>query len=429
MNESIRLLIVAANASSTFSGESGLALHYFIAARRRAIETHLLVHARNRSELEAVFPSESRIHYVDDTGLHRFMSRIGSRLPQRFQSFTTGMVLRLSTQWTQRRLMRGLFRTYALNVVHQVFPVSPCDPSLFYGLGVPVLIGPMNGGMNYPPAFIHRDPRWVRSAVTLGRSLARLANWLIPGKRKAAVLLVANHRTRDVLPGNLEGRDVRFLCENGVDLGLWAPRAQARPRSERATRFAYMGRLVDWKAVDLLLEAFTRVCSRVEEIELVVVGEGPERPSLERFCSDRQMLADSKPASGKVYFAGWLTQAECAVQLAECDALVLPSLLECGGAVVLEAMAASRAVIATDWGGPADYLDPSCGVLVAPTSEEDFISGLVEAMSTLARSPELCEAMGRKGREKVERLYDWDRKMDQMVEIYKEVLARHAADS
>jgi glycosyltransferase involved in cell wall biosynthesis len=55
----------------------------------------------------------------------------------------------------------------------------------------------------------------------------------------------------------------------------------------------------------------------------------------------------------------------------------LPSLFECGGAVVLEAMARGCQFVATAWGGPLDYLGDSCGILVQPNSREALIVGFV----------------------------------------------------
>ena len=77
-----------------------------------------------------------------------------------------------------------------------------------------------------------------------------------------------------------------------------------------------------------------------------------------------------------------------------------------------------KPVIATAWGGPVDYLDPSCGILVVPTGPEAFIEGLAHAMTRLAHSPQERVAMGAAGRAKVVREYDWDIKVAKMLELY-----------
>src|SRR5215212_7219650 len=120
-----------------------------------------------------------------------------------------------------------------------------------------------------------------------------------------------------------------------------------------------------------------------------------------------------------------MKQSQCAAELLQsADAMVLPSLFECGGAVVLEAMACGLPVIATNWGGPADYLDDTCGILVAPTSRDALIDGLAMAMRRLADSPSLREAMGRAARVRAA-AFDWQQKVDRMVTLYAAVAREH----
>ena len=72
-------------------------------------------------------------------------------------------------------------------------------------------------------------------------------------------------------------------------------------------------------------------------------------------------------------------------------------------------------------GGPADYLDETTGILVDPEDREQFIAGLTAALVRMAGSPELRRSMGAAGRARVEEVYDWQRKIVRMIEIYREV--------
>jgi glycosyltransferase involved in cell wall biosynthesis len=417
----LKVAIVSEHASARFGGEAALPLHYFRVLRARGQAVWLVTHARTRDELTQLFPGETRIRYTEDTRLNRLMWRIGQRLPAQIAYFTVGFVSRFATQLAQRRVVRELVQQHGVEVVHQPMPVSPREPSMLFGFGVPVLIGPMNGGMDYPPSFArHRGPV-ERTLLAIGRWSAAVLNALMPGKRRAATLLVANGRTRAALPAGVCANVVE-LVENGVDLSLWRDEAAASSAGGIPT-FAFVGRLVDWKAVDLLLEAF-RIASRRQRMGLVVIGDGVERGSLERLADHLCIAAPAGAAAGEgVSFTGWLPQAACAERLRAADVLVLPSLLECGGAVVLEAMAMGKPVIATAWGGPLDYLDERCGVLVPPAGREALVRGLADAMVRLAASPELRRQLGGHGREKVLRDYDWEVKADRMLELYRE--ARH----
>ena len=426
MTEQARVLIAAEHASARFGGEAALPLHYFRVLRRRGIPVWLVTHARTRDELSRLYPGDAHIHYIEDTAWHRAMWRIGKRLPDAISYATTGFLSRLSTQLAQRRLVRGLVRAHAITVVHQPMPVSPREPSTLHGLGAPVLIGPMNGGMEYPPAFRRHRGFAERVLMGVGRASASALNRLMPGKRRAATLMVANRRTREALPAGLAAEVVE-LVENGVDLSLWqAPATTAARAADAATTFVYMGRLVDWKAVDLLLCAFARARGNAS-MRLWILGDGSERGRLEALASELGIAGSDAAATGAVHFAGWLAQSACAERLRDADALVLPSLLECGGAVVLEAMSMAKPVIATAWGGPLDYLDPSCGVLVPPDSREAVIAGFAAAMVEMARSEATRLRLGAAGLLKVRREFDWELKVDRMLQLYADAICRSAA--
>lgn len=416
-----RVLIVAENASAQFGGEAALPLHHFRVLLRRGVPVWLLTHARVRDELLQRFPEAAeRMHFIEDSAFHRRMWRWGSRLPARLDYLTTGFVSRLSTQRAQRRLAQALIARHGIQIVHQPTPVSPREPSSLHGLGVPVVIGPMNGGMAYPPGFGRSRGRWVSMAVGLGRLAAGLMNRLWPGKPRAAALLVANERTRQALPLGLGAR-ARLLAENGVDLALWrAPPATTAPPP--VPRFVFMGRLVDWKAVDLLLQAFD-TAARSAPMSLLVIGDGPEGQRLRELARAQARLADVPGSAGQVHFAGWKPQAESAEMLRHSQALVLPSLWECGGAVVLEAMACGLPVLATAWGGPLDYLDEQCGLLVPPSSPQALVDGLARGLERLAGDPGLRQRLGAAGRQRVVQEFDWEIKVDRMLALYAELLA------
>src|SRR5262249_22783640 len=155
----------------------------------------------------------------------------------------------------------------------------PREPSLLVNMGAPVVIGPMNGGMSYPPGFRGTESRFVRTFVDFARKLAPLVNYLLSGKRHAATLLVANQRTRDALPAGLS-ENVVTLVDNGLDLTLWRPPAVERPQSSQPPRFLFAGRFEALKGIDLLLEAFATVAPKTGAT-LDIYGDGPLRPIYE----------------------------------------------------------------------------------------------------------------------------------------------------
>jgi len=410
----MKILLVADNCSRKMGGEAILPYHYFRLLPTRGHSVGLIVHSRNRQELEQLFPGDARIQYIEETGLQTFLWKVGTALPRRLAEVTIGVLLQASTDRRMRALARRRVAEEGFEVVHQVIPVSPRSPSKLRKLGAPVVIGPMNGGMSFPPAFRQATSPVERAAYAVAKSLSRAANWFSPGKREAALLLVANARTEAALRQVVSGSPrIQTLVENAVDFRLWTPAAaDPGPDTGRAD-FVFVGRLVDWKAVDLALEALARAPRG--KLGLHIVGSGDQEPVL-RAAVDRLQIG------AEVVFHGFLPQEEVRGLVARSRALVLPSLYECGGAVVLEAMALGRAVIATRWGGPEDYLDESCGYLIAPDSREVLIEGFRKAMEELADHPEKARALGEAGFRKVREGYDWDQKVAVMEDLYRSVL-------
>ncbi len=411
------ILIVAPNASARMGGEAILPLKYFQILKQRGMSVSLIAHARNRSDLsEMLSDYADDIHYIEDSVYHRRIWALGKYLPDAIRIPLIGNIVNQISEIYQKRLIRDLQAKGKVDLIHQPIPVSPRAPSRIYGLGVPVVIGPMNGNMDYPEGYEEYENRLARLLIPLGRMMANLVNVLIPGKRRAAALLVANDRTRDGLPVRNHSNVIN-LVENGVDLSIWqSPGDVSQSDTPGVLRMVYMGRLVDWKALDVSLKAVRLARDTGVDVSLEILGDGPERPKMEQQIAELEL-------SRHITFHGFRTQAECAEILARADALLLNSLRECGGAVVLEAMSLGKPVIASDWGGPADYLDPTCGVLVHPTPRRSFADRLAQAISDLAKDPQARYSMGEAGHHKIKREFDWEKKVDRILEIYQDVLA------
>jgi glycosyltransferase involved in cell wall biosynthesis len=408
--ERLSVLIVAENASMRLGGEPSLAMHWFLELLKEGVDVHLLVHIRSKSELDqslSRFPS--RIHYVPEVLLHKVFWKLGKTLPDHVRSFTSDWLVHLVTQFMQRRAVRRLIKQYKFDIVHEPTPVSPRLPSMMYGLGAPVVIGPMNGNMTYPPGF-HSRSLLERAFVPVARRLAYLANYLIPGKRQAEVLLVANERTRLALPSGYRGK-VRILCENGVDTDIWQRPDDLPARPVDGLRLVFLGRLVFWKGADMLLDVFAEVKKQTPSAELWIIGDGPERSRLQR-------QAEALGIHGAVTFHGWIAREECPRLLSQCDVFLYPSVFDCGGVVVLEAMSLGLTVVALNWGGPGDYLASGGGVLVEPLGRRRSVAELVKAVRSL--TPSKRRELGEAAQRKIADCYTWPAKVQQILQTYRQ---------
>jgi glycosyltransferase involved in cell wall biosynthesis len=395
-------------------GEGSIPLRLLARLRARGVEAWLLTHESKRAELTEVMTADQlgRVRFA--RGLPGFgpVFRLGKRLPPGPRTVAWG-ITQLERQRAMLPVVRTLVRELAIDVVHQPISVSPVIPSPLLNVGAPVVMGPLNGGTGRPPAFTGRDSR-LYALIKAARPAAGAAlNTLIRGRLAAEVILVANERTRALLPGAIRAR-ARTLSDIGVVCADWppGPAAGRQPRPGR-TRFLFIGRLVDWKAVDLLLEAFAQVAGSAPA-QLDIIGDGPARG---RLTAAAQRLGEHAP----VRFHGWLDPADCAAMMRASDIYVTAALQESGGISVLEAMSSARPVIVTAWGGHLDTVDSSAGVLIDVRSRAGTVGGLATAMISLAGDPARQAQLGSAGRQRVVRRYDWDVLTDRLLQIYAEV--------
>ena len=413
-----RVLIVSENISMKMGGEGSIPFYYAKLLSQRGAEVWLATHERIETELRAAFPElAGRLCFVHDTKAQKFAYLHGNALPYRIRDSFVGQAIHYSTQSRMRKVAVELARAGKIDVVFEPTPIAPKGVSVMHDIGVPVVIGPLCGGMNFPPAFKDFDSAVTRGSMLMGRQMSQLANRLIPGKLQAAVLLAANASTVQALPAGHKGKVIR-LFESGVDLDLCKPLEQSEDRTDGRVRFAFSGRFVDWKGIEFLVRAFVKTVALEPNCQLDLIGGGELEDEVKALIAQNGL-------EDKVCLHGWVSRPESAHLIGTGDVFVMPSLRECGGTAILEAMALGKPVIATNWGGPADYVDPSCGILVDPSSREGFIDGLSEAMLNLARSPELRRVLGEGGKLRVRKDgLDWQSKADLIYSILEDVAGK-----
>ncbi len=224
-----------------------------------------------------------------------------------------------------------------------------------------------------------------------GSPLARLERSMIRKGKYAAIASVDGASVRALQGAGFS--DARLVL-NGVDLEEFGGRiAHGGP-----FRFAFVGRLVRQKGLDVLLRAVAIARGRTtERFTVVLVGDGPQRGALER-------LAEKLGVADGVSFRGTLPRADLVYTLRTAEAFVLPSRSEGFPIAILEAWAAGTPVVATAVGGIPDLCPPEGAVLVPPLNPD----ALADAMLSLIGDSVRRESLARAGRRLVEERYTWD---------------------
>ena len=206
------------------------------------------------------------------------------------------------------------------------------------------------------------------------------------------------------------------VIPNGIDLASW----DALPDSQTARAalglpqngvvIGAAGRLHAQKGNEFLLAAAKTVLVERSDAFFVIAGYGPLRRRLE--AQARSLGIDSQ-----VRFLGF--QSDMRTVLAALDIFVLPSLWEGMSNAVLEAMAASKPVVATAVDGNVEQVvDGETGLLVPPADAE----ALATALLTLLRDSEKAREMGRAGRRRAEREFPLERMIDAHLRLYERLL-------
>ena len=202
------------------------------------------------------------------------------------------------------------------------------------------------------------------------------------------------------------GLDTSHLAETPAIAGRAAEIAREFP----GPRVLFVGRLVPYKGVDVLIDAMASL-----EATCLIVGDGPLRPSLEAHAASRGV-------SSRVRFLGGVSDADLAAHLHACDLFVLPSVTrqETFGVVQLEAMACGRPVVSTDLetGVPWVNQHETTGLVVRPGDA----AALAAALTRLSGDPVLRERFGAAGRARVASQFTVEAMTRATTALYEEVV-------
>lgn len=273
------------------------------------------------------------------------------------------------------------------------YPHVPRGIALARRLGKPVVVTPHF----HPGMALHLGAHSLRALAAADR-----------------VFTVSEHES-EALAHHGVARERLVRTGNGVDLArlraLAARTSTLLPEREPGVRrVVFLGRKVDYKGVDVLIEALRRLReARGQALELVLIG-----PTSAWF--ERTLAALSPEQRAPIRDLGVLDEADKVAALAACDLLVQPSPHEAFGIVFLEAWACGLPVVGADAGAIPGVVERG-GLVFRPGDADD----LARAVARLLDEPELARAAARRGLERVEEEFDWDRIAATVDACYREL--------
>jgi glycosyltransferase involved in cell wall biosynthesis len=249
---------------------------------------------------------------------------------------------------------------------------------------------------------------WVGGTAALGvyNYLDRMAL-----KKFSALAAVSDGVAGRLLASGAPQEKIRTIA-NGIDVRAFERGEGDAVRADGGKVVGMVARLDLQKGFEHLLRAIRELVQKSHEVKVVIAGDGPDRASIEAMIQEFGLQAN-------VILAG--QQSDMPAFYAAMDIFVLPSLNEGLPMTVLEAMAASRPVVATRVGAiPTVIKDGENGLLVNPGDSE----GLRDAIGRLLSDPELCRRLGERGYEWVSRNHTAEAMALKYRQLYDEVLGK-----
>jgi glycosyltransferase involved in cell wall biosynthesis len=321
-----------------------------------------------------------------------------------------------------RQLHRAwsLHRKLRFELVHRVTPSWIGNATALGALKVPLVIGPLLASDRPPESFAP----YLRRAASrrsmcklhprrLAAGLARRArDWLADRQvhlAPARKILLGNRAAFDQVPPRL-----RSKCEQityaGVEHDFFVP-PPARLGGE-PMQLLYVGRLVSYKGLELLLRAIA-IAARRCDFHLRVVGD--DAGDYSGYC---QSLARELGLASNVEFLGCVPRARLRDFYQEADIFCFPTLCDTYGISLLEAMSCGCAVVASDVAGPREIVADGTGLKVPLRDPKQYIAEFSEALVALARDAVLRLGLGRAARDHILNHHDWHSIAGSLLQVY-----------
>jgi len=250
-------------------------------------------------------------------------------------------------------------------------------------------------------------------AWPLSRRFARFINWLSRTQlRWADAVITVTSELADWVRQE-SGNSSVFVIPNGVNTGLFRPDAPLMvPVPD--TFVVFFGALARWQGIDIMLNAIVDP-EWPSDVKLVIVGDGVERPKVE-----------AAAGKGRLVYTGTVPYVQVAGIVARSIAGLSAKSPAAGNSKtglnplkVFETLGCGVPVIVTDFPGQADLVkEGRCGLVIPPEDPK----ALARAVAYLYDHPEEKVAMGKRGRELMEREHSWDRRAEQTDSVLRSML-------
>jgi glycosyltransferase involved in cell wall biosynthesis len=242
--------------------------------------------------------------------------------------------------------------------------------------------------------------------------------------RAARTVICISGKVQEILKTGTPAETCSTIVYNGVNPSLFAPNplvwgrgsAPSKPAASVETgnpEILIVGNLQRSKGHELVLRALGNLRPSFPQLRCRIIGEGPDRAQFEALVRDLDI-------GQQVQFAGRQSRSEVAVAMRRCSVFVLPSRNEGLGCVYLEAMSCGKPVIGCRGQGIDEVIEHGKNGWLIPV---DGLDQLIQGLSTLLRSPDMCTRIGTAARQTILEKLTLSHQAQRLARIYREAIA------
>lgn len=241
----------------------------------------------------------------------------------------------------------------------------------------------------------------------------RVREKAIWASRRATRMIAVSDALRRSIVEHAGNPDNVVVIPNGVDVSVFS--RSGSPRRSDPLSLVYVGWLTYHKGLDVLVRAMPSILRERPDAHLTVVGESLFRPQRRQERRIRE-LAERLGVAPHIRFVGGVSPPEVAQAMNAAAVVVVPSRRESFGAVIVEAMACGRPVVATESGGPEELISPESGLVVPPGNPEALAGAVLDVARNLDRyDPQRI-------RSRAVQSYSWAVVAEKIASLYRERL-------
>lgn len=313
---------------------------------------------------------------------------------------------------------KNLINYEKFDLIHFVGPTGYREPGYLWKLGLPYIWGPIGGANS-------NNLTLTKNISSIGKLKFVFRNWanniqlkhnrrLRQALKRTDVLLTSTSENQQIFRTILHTNSI-YLPENAIASEIKLN--ENKFNNENDFHFIVVGSLIPRKAVNILLEALTLVKHK-EKITVDIVGDGPERQTLELFAKKHQL-------QGLINWHGQLPRDRAVGLFNNAHMHVITSTSEGNPTTIWEAMSYGVPTISFDHCGMHDTICERCGIRIPIHSYDQCVADLAIEIDKLLEQPERFEQLA-KGTIECAHKFTWDAREKFLLNCYELAIKNHS---